>query len=614
MEPKIARVKSLASHHRMIPDRQTTRYWTLSKMDARHLDKHILLKTAAPTLQGTIPGPKCGGEEKPRPNIVILFVDDMGYSDIGCFGGEIKTPNLDELATNGVRFTQFYNTARCCPARASLLTGLYPHQAGIGMMVYRDYGVGYMGNLNHRCVTFSEVLRSAGYQTMLVGKWHAGHEPHSRPEVRGFDRFTGVYPHIDSYWKVLNGCDIYRDKKLFIRAGENPVNPYNPHEEFYTTDFFTDNALDYMDEALQDKSKPFLLHVCYNAPHFPLEAPDDLIAKHRGRYMRGWDKLREEKLSRMKKMGIVGKSQKLPQVRGFDRQERPGLDYKPTVDTDYLPKWDLLNEEDKQELDFRRAIYAAQIDRLDQNVGRIIEHLRKRGILDNTLILFFADNGCSGELGRFGMNWGEYTRGNYREWRKRGGWSISQGQCWASYSNTPLRKYKIFVHEGGIASPFIAHWPAGMGKPGGIVKEQMFHLIDVMPTLCEVAGTAYPETYKGRQITHAQGISMVPFLSDADATAEARTLYWQHETHAAIREGDWKLVTSDDRDERAWELYNLSVDRSESEDLREQHPKIAQRLREKWCHWAEETHVLPRPETRGNLKRVPWPPRPWPEG
>jgi arylsulfatase len=481
------------------------------------------------------------------------------------------------------------------------------------MMVYRDYGVGYRGNLNDSCVTFGEVLRAAGYQTMLAGKWHAGHELHSRPEVRGFDRFTGVYPHIDSYWKVLEGCDIYRDREIFIGASENPVNPYNPDDEFYTTDFFTDNALDYIDEALEDKSKPFLLHVCYNAPHFPLEAPDYLVEKYRGRYTRGWDKLREEKFERMKDMGIVTKGQKLPQVSGFDRQKRTGFDYQVTAGTDYLPKWDSLSEEDRRELDFRRAIYAAQVDRLDQNVGRIVEHLRKRGILDNTLILFFSDNGCSGELGRFGMNWGEYTSNNYNEWRKRSGWSISQGQCWASYSNTPLRKYKIFVHEGGIASPFIAHWPTGIRESGRIVKEQIFHLMDVMPTLCHVTGAAYPETYGSRKITRARGVSMLPFIRTANADVEERTLYWQHETHAAIREGDWKLVSSNDRDEKAWELYDLAKDRSESEDLSEQHPEIIQRLREKWRHWAAETHVLPYPEERGNPKHVLWPPSPWPE-
>jgi arylsulfatase len=301
-------------------------------------------------------------------------------------------------------------------------------------------------------------------------------------------------------------------------------------------------------------------------------------------------------------------------VRGFDNRKRPGFSFNVTVETAPLPRWDSLSEADREELDFRRAMYAAQVDRLDQNVGRIVERLEKHGILDNTLILFFADNGCSGELGRFGMNWGKYTRANYQEWRKKGGWSVSQGQCWASYSNTPLRKYKIYVHEGGIASPFIAHWPKGIAEPGRIVREQMFHLIDIMPTLCDVAGATYPRTFEGRPITPAQGVSMVPFLTGADAEVARRTLFWQHEVNAAVREGDWKLVTVDDRDDGKWELYNLATDRSETEDLIARHPDIADRLKKAWRRWAEETNVLPFPEDRGLVRRNPWPPPPWPEG
>lgn len=554
-----------------------------------------------------------GRAKRPRrPNILILFVDDMGYSDVGCFGGEIDTPNLDALARGGVRLAQFYNTSRCCPSRAALLTGLYSHQAGIGMMVYRDRGKGYRGNLNDRCVTFGEVLRAAGYQTMMVGKWHAGHEPHSRPEVRGFDRFTGVYPHIDSYWKVLPACEVYRDRKLLIGAGENPRNPYRPHEEFYTTDFFTDAAIDYVDQALKDPARPFLLHVCYNVPHFPLEAPDDLIEKYRGRYLGGWDKLRRTKLARMKELGIVPPAARLPRVRGFVNRKIAGFTGV-GVETDELPAWASLGEADRRELDFRRAIYAAQIDRFDANVGRLVEHLRRRGALEDTLILFFADNGCSGETGTFGMNFRKFTRANYRQWRKKGGWSISQGQCWASVSNTPLRKYKKFVHEGGIASPFIAHWPAGIRAGGRIVSGQAFHLIDVMPTLCELAGATYPKQHKGRPVTPAEGISMVPYLTRPDAKAVPRTLYWQHENHAAVREGDWKLVTCNDRDDAAWELYDLRSDRGESENLIREKPDLAERLRKKWRAWAERADVVPFPESRGASKGVPWPPRPWPE-
>ena len=533
-----------------------------------------------------------------RPNVIIIFADDLGYSDIGCFGGEIETPNLDRLAENGVRLTQVYNAGRCCPARASLLTGLYPHQAGVGLMVYRDYGDGYRGNLNDRCVTFAEVLGSAGYQTMMVGKWHSGHAAQSRPEARGFDRFTGIYPHIDSYWKVLRNCDIYRDRKMLIPAQENPANPYHPDREFYTTDFFTDVALDYVDKALDQKGKPFLLHVCYNAPHFPLEAPDELIEKYRGRYMKGWDALRQAKFVRMKKMGLLPKKQKLPQVNSSVGQRVPDLPFQILVDSDPLPKWEQLSQRDQEELDFRRALYAAQVDRLDQNIGRLVQHLEKRDALDNTLIMFFSDNGCSGELGLFGMNWHTYKRANYREWRKLGGWSISQGQCWAAYSNTPLRKYKQYVHEGGIASPFIAHWPNGITQKGQIVNNQIFHLIDIMPTLCEIAGVSYPRQYKTRQIIPSPGISMLPYWKGRVDHPPVRTLYWQHLNHSAGREGRWKLVTLNDRDPSEWELYDLSEDRSETDNLVTGNPEMAQRLKDKWLLWAEDADVLPFPEKR----------------
>ena len=543
-----------------------------------------------------------------RPNIVTFLFDDMGFSDLGCFGGEIETPSIDALASGGFRATQFYNTARCCPARASLLTGLYPHQAGIGMMVYRDYGDGYRGGLNDRCVTLAEVLKDSGYQTMLSGKWHAGHQPHMRPETRGFERFTGIYTHVDSYWKVLPGCEIYRDGELLMEAGR-PVNPYNSEKEFYTTDFFTDTAIDYIDQAAEKPDIPFFLHVCHNAPHFPLEAPDHLIEKYRGRYLKGWDRLKEEKLERMKAMGIVGSGQKMARGTGFDQAEREGFNFKPPFDTEEIPKWDEHNENQKEELDFRRAMYAAQIERLDENIGRVTEHLKKKELLDNTLILIMSDNGCSGELGFYGMNWPQYQISNYEEWRTRGGWSISQGQCWASLSNTPLRKYKIFVHEGGIGSPFIAHWPKGISEPGRICSDQTFHLIDIMPTLCDVAGAVYPEERSGQRTTPVQGISMVPWLTDSGKAEEARTLYWQHEVNAAIRQGNWKLVTSDDRKPDSWELYDLTEDRSESDDLSGDQPQRVEQMKAQWREWAENSDVLPWPEERGGMERIPWPPK-----
>ncbi len=535
-----------------------------------------------------------------RPNVVLIFADDLGYSDIGCFGGEIDTPSLDRLAASGVRLTQFYNTGRCCPSRASLLTGLYPHQAGMGLMVYQNYpGKGYRGHLNDNCVTFADVLKAAGYATYMTGKWHAGHVPAAKPEVRGFDHFTGIYLHIDSYWKVLKGCDIYRDGKLMIEAQENPINPYRPDEEFYTTDFFTDAACDYIDQATKDQDQPFLLHVCYNTPHFPLEAPDDLIEKYRGRYKKGWNVLREEKFNRMQKMGLLPNSQKLPQGKQHEEVPVEGLPFKDLVDRSNLPEWNGLESEEQEELDFRRAIYAAQVERMDQGIGRIVERLEQQGALDNTIVMFFSDNGCSGELDLYGMNWPEYKRANYPEWRKEGGWSISQGQCWAHYSNTPLRKYKQYVHEGGIASPFVAHWPEGIAQGGQIVGNQVFHLVDIMPTLCELGDASYPSQHDGRPVKPAPGISMMPYLTGNVETPENRTLYWQHLNHAAIREGDWKLVTLDDRNQDSWELYDMSHDRSETDNVVKQHPALASELHGKWKQWATESNVFPFPEERG---------------
>ena len=543
-----------------------------------------------------------------KPNIIVILADDLGFSDLSCFGGEIKTPTIDALANNGFRASQFYNTPRCCPSRACLLTGLYPHQAGVGMMVYRDYGDGYQGGLNDRCVTTAEILKTAGYQTMLSGKWHVGHEKKSRPETRGFDKFTGIYTHIDSYWRVLPGCEIYRDGELFIGSDEVPVDPYRPDEEFHTTDFFTNVALDYIDEANQNPDKPFYLHLCYNAPHFPLEAPEDLISKYRGRYRAGWSAMRAEKLSRMKQMGIVSPEQELAIATAFDQKDRDGFDYKMSFDSGEIPNWEDLSEEEQDELDFRRAIYAAQVEHMDRNIGRIVDDLTAKGILDNTVILFMSDNGCSGELGPYGMNWPEYSSKNYSDWRTEGGWATAQGQCWASLSNAPLRKYKIFAHEGGIASPLIAHWPSGIASPGRICTDQVLHMIDILPTLSAIAGVDLPDEFEGRKITPSSGISMLPWLDSGNQKETTRTLYWQHETNAAIRDANWKLVTSDDRDKDSWELYDLSHDRSESHDLSRVYPDKVEELYDKWHNWAVNSDVLPYPEDRNNLRRIDWPP------
>ena len=585
-----------------------------------------------------------------RPNIVVILADDLGYSDLGCYGSEIETPRLDELAGNGVRFTQMYNAARCCPSRASLLTGLYQHQAGVGFMVYGDWGTGYEGSLNQNGVTLGEALKEAGYTTLTSGKWHAAahRDPpeHSLPENRGFDRSTVVRTHIDSYWKVLASCDIYRDGKLLI-AGDNDnttlKNPYRPGRDFYTTEYFTDVALEYIDGALQDDDKPFFLYLTYNAPHFPLEAPDETIAKYEAKFEDpawldkfgdGWNEMRQKKLTRQKAAGVVPPGQRLPEVRYFNNvRVMPGL--QTGTNHNPLPKWKDLPEDVKSEARFRRAIYNAQIDSMDENIGRVIDKLKAEGVYDNTLILFVSDNGCSGEMGVFGTHFeggkydyaegefrnGEFTRrgareegawshkdrlggvgyrkSNYREWKKFSGWATSQGQGWASYSNSPFRKFKKFAHEGGIASPLIVHWPKGFKASGEVSSKPYFHFIDIMPTLLDAAGADYPVQLGGKARLPLEGVSMLPYLREPDRNMAERPIFWQHETHAAVRRGSWKLVTDNDRSEPVvWELYDLTHDRSETNDVAGQHPEIVADLAALWNGFADRVNAKPFPETR----------------
>lgn len=498
-----------------------------------------------------------------RPNIVLILADDMGYSDLGCYGSEIETPVLDGLAENGLRYTGFHNAARCCPTRASLLTGLYPHEAGVGGMVYgEDLGPGYRTHLNDTCTTLAQVLGNAGYHTMLSGKWHVGHQTKSvRPEQRGFDRFYGIYLHVDSYFKVLNGCDVWMDGEMQIKGnGEKiPEYPGNPEKEFYTTHVFTDYALTFLDEAYQQE-KPFFLYLAYNTPHWPIEAPERIVAKYKGKYDAGWDVEREARYKRMMKMGILNAGTKLP-----------------PSDNDL---WEMLSEDDQENAAFRREIYAAQVDDMDEQIGRVVEHLKKKGELDNTLILFLSDNGCSAEHGLTGWQFEKNRKSNFSEWRTAGGRSASQGKGWANVSNVPFRKYKRQVHEGGSLTPLIAHWPAKI-LDKGTFRRDTGHVIDIMPTLCELAGTEVP---KG-----AAGVSLVPTFGDGKLE-RTEPLYWEHEGNRAIRDGDWKLVKSKGD---AWELYLLKDDPTEMNNLAKTHPEKVKAMEAQWTTWAEKANVLP---------------------
>ncbi|MDF1853057.1 MAG: sulfatase-like hydrolase/transferase [Verrucomicrobiales bacterium] len=506
------------------------------------------------------------GNAAERPNIIVLFADDMGYSDIGCFGSEIETPNLDRLAGNGLRYTHFYNTGRCCPSRASILTGLYPHQADIGHMA-GDIGVrGYRNRLSFEAVTLAEVLGSAGYHTLMTGKWHLGWRDEGSPTARGFQHFYGTLGFIDSYFTVVPLTEIYLGEKMLIPVTEKPVNHLRPNEEWYTTDVFTDYALHFIDGAREKDDEPFFLYLAYNAPHFPLHAKPEDIGKYRGKYREGWRKFREQRHRRLVELGVVDDSWALSQLD--------------------VPEWESLTETQRDDLDFKMALFAAIIDRLDQNVGRVIQHLEKIGELDNTLIVFVSDNGGTKETGLLGIKGDRNTVENYEDWARVGGWSSSYGQGWANLSNVPFRRYKRENHEGGTSAPFVIHWPNGIEAKGEL-RHQVSHLIDLMPTFVEVSGAEYPEEFNGKKIQPMEGRSLVS--SFAKSTEEPRTLFWEHEGNRAIRDGDWKLVG---RRDGPWELYDMAQDRTELNDLTEEKPEKFAALKSKWDTWAEKVNVL----------------------
>ncbi|MEZ5399402.1 MAG: arylsulfatase [Bryobacteraceae bacterium] len=501
-----------------------------------------------------------------RPNILLIMADDMGFSDLGCYGGEISTPNIDALAKRGVRFRQFYNTARCCPTRASLMTGLYAHQAGVGHMVDTPKPwTAYKGDLSPNSVTIAEALKPAGYRTYMSGKWHVtpvNDSKHNWPRQRGFDRFFGT----------IHGAGSFFDPVTLTRDNE----PIQAGKDFYYTDAIADNAAACIrDHASANADAPFFLYCAFTSPHWPLHALANDIAKYKGRYEQGWDALRAERRQRMIQMGIVDK-------------RWPITPRDPSV-----PAWaDAPNKEWQER---RMEVYAAQVDRMDQGIGRIVAELKHNGAFDNTLILFLADNGgCAEELGPNG-------RGRHFPQQRRDGGPValgndpsrmpggedtyqSYGTPWANASNTPFRLYKHWVHEGGISTPFIAHWPGQMRE--GRMTDSPGHLVDVMATCCDVGGAKYPETRVGEPVTPAEGTSLTPAFSGR--RLPEREIYWEHEGNRAIRAGDWKLVS---RHPGTWELYNMPADRTELRDLSGSEPGRVAAMTAKWDAWAKRVGV-----------------------
>ena len=499
----------------------------------------------------------CPAAGAAKPNVVVILVDDMGFSDIGCYGSEIPTPNLDKLAANGLRFTQFYNTARCCPTRASLLTGLYSHQAGVGHMTEDNKLPGYRGRLNDRCVTLAEVIKPAGYFTITCGKWHVGQNHGVTPWGRGFDRSLNA----------AAGGFYYADNaraELFLNGKKLALDDSKLPKDWYTTDLWTDFSIRFIDEARKEK-KPFLLYLAHNAPHFPIQAPDEDVKKFRGKYKAGWDKLRQQRLARQIEMGLIKKEWVLT--------KRP----------EAVKAWDDLTEDEKDRFDNIMAIAAASIHAMDRSVGRLVDHLRKCGVLDDTLILFLSDNGGNAESGPAGKLNTPKGQKHTIAWT---------GESWAVLENTPFRLFKHFEHEGGISTPLIAHWPNGI-KAKGEWRTEPCHLIDVMPTCVEVSGAEYPTEFKGQKIQPMEGRSLVPIFQNK--RVPERPLFWEHENNKAVRLGKWKLV---EQKNKGWELYDMEADRTETTNLADKMPGRVKELSAKWNEWAKRAQVLPRPVAR----------------
>ena len=495
-----------------------------------------------------------------RPNIVVILVDDMGFSDIGSYGSEIPTPHIDALAAGGLRFTQFYNCARCSPSRASLLTGTYPHQAGVGHLenIVVPGARGLHGKLEDRVVTFAEVLQQAGYYTGAAGKWHVGISHGVGPWQRGFQRSL-ISPFGEIYFPdqpEKNAQYLYLDGQK-LPAGSPEIG----QGEWYSSDLFADWTLKFAREAEQ-QSKPFLLYLPFVAVHFPLMAPQEDIARFRGKYRKNWDELRQARFEKQKALGLVGPEEQLP----------------PRLPNTY--DWDKLTEEQQDRFDQIMSVYAADIAGMDRAVGHLVDGLREQGVLDNTLILFMADNGGNAESGPDGRLEGAGAGGAQSR--------VFGGMNWATLENTPFQWFKHFTQEGGIATPLIAYWPKGIDPAlRGTLVHEPGHLIDVMPTLLEVSGAAYPHAYKGHDIIPMQGRSFAPAFH-GQALHRNSPLFWEHEGNRAVRDGDWKLVA---RFGHPWELYDMAQDRSETRNLASAQPDRVQHMAALWDIWAASSDV-----------------------
>jgi arylsulfatase A-like enzyme len=514
-----------------------------------------------------------------KPNVILILADDMGFSDIGCYGSEIDTPNIDRLAAGGVRFSQFYNTARCSPSRASMLTGLHPHQTGIGILTKDDRPHGYPGSLNQDCVTVAEILSAAGYATSLVGKWHLASNIRqvndAWPTRRGFEHFYGT---------LAGSCSYYQPASL-TRGESNVEAEATAQANYYYTDAIAHEACAFVREQSQ-ANKPFFMYVAYTAPHWPLQASEEDIAQYRGRYDEGWDVLRERRMQRLRESGLLADA-----VHDGERDPEE-------------PAWE--QAEHKAWEARRMEVYATQVHRMDQGIGDILATLEQTGQLENTLVFFLSDNGACAEVLPLDGSAEAFIqrRPDLKRLKPRNGRDLqvgnepaivpgpedtyaSYGRAWANLSNTPFRLYKRWTHEGGISTPLIVHWPAGGLDKGAIVRAPS-QLTDVLPTILEATQTSYPERYKDRVIPPCEGHSLLSALRGGKPADHP--LFWEHTGNAAIRLGRWKLVREYPK---PWELYDMQTDRAETQDLARLSPDRVRDMALQWEAWARRVGVVP---------------------
>ena len=500
-----------------------------------------------------------------KPNILLILADDLGWSDLGCYGGEIATPNIDALARGGLQFRQFYNSARCSPSRASILTGLHPHQAGFPNLT---------GTLPQNCATIPEVLRPAGYRCTMVGKWHLNEK--NPPTERGFDEFYGMLGGYNSCWQ---------EEPFYTRWPQGRAKREYAPGSFYSTDAFADYAIEFIGDG--KSGQPWFQYLAFNAPHFPLHAPEADIAKYEAMYFeKGWDRIREERLARQKQLGLVPPDLALTPrsivppnrfnaERGFAGKENPA--------------WDALPEDRRRDLARRMAVYAAMVDRMDAAAGRVIAHLKTSGQFENTLIFFLSDNGACADWDPWGFDQSSgplnvlHTGDDLKTAGAPGSY-ISYGSGWAGACNAPWRMFKHYSHEGGVRAPCIMHWPAGLKARG--LCEHAGYVTDFMPTICELTGAPYPAERGGVAIQPQEGVSLLPAFKGGPLAK--RKIFIEHEGNRSVRDGDWKLVALADR---PWELYHLAADPAEMRDLAAQESARVKELAAAWESWADRCNV-----------------------